>query len=121
LAISTGPVTQEHEDEDGRGFVQVYSTSAYRVGEIAITWMMASMDMGMMAATGLASQGKRARPQHSDLQERKFLRNPKIFVVQDDLLVLAYSWSGILCLSCAGKGPFGIEEKPSMPTQPLKR
>jgi hypothetical protein len=32
LAISTGPVTQEHEDEDGRGFVQVYLTSAYRVG-----------------------------------------------------------------------------------------
>ena len=34
--------------------------------------------------------------------------------------MLAYSWSRILCLSCAEKGPFGIEEKPSMPTQPLK-
>jgi hypothetical protein len=39
-----------------------------------------------------------------DVRKRKFLQNPKIFVVQDDLLVLAYSWSGILFLSYEEKG-----------------
>jgi hypothetical protein len=39
-----------------------------------------------------------------DVRKRKFLQNPKIFVVQDDLLVLAYSWSGIPLLSCEENG-----------------
>src|SRR5260370_28641480 len=57
----------------------------------------------------------------SDLRKRKFLRNPKIFVVQDDL----WCWHipGPEFFACRVRRrvgrPFSIEEKPSMPTQPL--
>src|SRR5258708_38727314 len=55
-----------------------------------------------------------------DVRKRKFLRNPKIFVVQDDL----WCWHIPGPEFFAGRvrrrvgRPFRIEEKPSMPTQP---
>src|SRR3984893_12269463 len=58
----------------------------------------------------------------SDLRKRKFLPNPKIFVVQDDL----WCWHipGPEFFACRVRRrvgrPFRIEEKPSMPTQPPK-